>query len=498
MFCILAAKYFITGPDPLIDFGEGLYISWQLSEGQVLYKDIFYVYGPLSPYLKALWFHLFGIGIHTIALCNLIITLLILLGLFCIFIRISDDFPAAFACAIFILLFAFPPLTFYTNYNYIFPYTPEIVHGMLFSLGAIIFFARFQQTKQVGNIMISGFALGLAFLTKVEITLAVSCALIAGLTLLLWSAYADNRQRVKVLAVFLTAAIIPVVFAWLMLWLNSLRWNEALNGIAGAWLWLFEKDVGSLSFYKYWMGTLNLAHNLKLMGVFSIIYILYFAVAAALDWVTGKYVRRWIWVAIPLSVVAVVLLLNYRRLIYLNILSPFPVLIAVLIIYTLVHFIRTKEPSSLLKLTFLVFAYILLLKMNVMPRIYNYGFVLGMPATLAVVLALLDWVPKLLIKHEGNGYIFRMLSAAFIICVFVVPTINISLPVAKMKPYTVWEGNDQIRAGKRGLLIENLLKFLSQHSEPEATLMVAPAGTMINYLSRMENPTPYTAIDPLI
>jgi len=498
VFCILAAKFFIVGPDPLIDFGEGLYIAWQLSEGQVLYKDIFYVYGPLSIYLYALWFHLFGLGIYSIAVFNFLSTILILFGLFYIFTRISSDFTATFACVIFVLLFAFPPLTFYTNYNYIFPYTPETIHGVLFSLFAIVFFARFQQYSHLGNILMSGLAVGLAFLTKIEISIAISCALAVGLTLLLWSACPDNSRRLKIIAVFFTATLIPIIFAWLLLGLNSLKWNEAFHGIAGAWFWLLQKDLSSLGFYKYWMGAYNAAHHLKLIGVLSIIYISYFAIAAALDYAVGKYVKRWLWAAIPLLTVVVVLLLTYRKLIYLDILSPFPILMALLTITILIHFIRTKDPSSLLKLAFIVFAYALLLKMGIRPRIYNYGFVLGMPATLIVVAALLDWIPKFLVKHHGNGSVFRLLSAALIICIFIVPTINISRFVAKMKPYVVYEGEDQIRSDTRGLLIEDLLEYLSNHAEPGDTLMVAPAGTMINYLSRMENPTPYTAINPLL
>src|SRR5687768_16039842 len=60
-------------PDVLVDSSRELYVPWQLSEGKVLYRDVAYVQGPLSPYLNSLWFRLFGVGFRTLALCNLVL-----------------------------------------------------------------------------------------------------------------------------------------------------------------------------------------------------------------------------------------------------------------------------------------------------------------------------------------------------------------------------------------------------------------------------------------
>src|SRR6266700_6309518 len=45
-----------TWPDVLIDFGRELYVPWQLSAGKVLYTDVAYFNGPLSPYFNSLCF----------------------------------------------------------------------------------------------------------------------------------------------------------------------------------------------------------------------------------------------------------------------------------------------------------------------------------------------------------------------------------------------------------------------------------------------------------
>ena len=53
--------------DLIVDFGQQAYVPWQLAEGQVLYRDIFYIYGPLSAYTHALLFKIFGSGILVLA-----------------------------------------------------------------------------------------------------------------------------------------------------------------------------------------------------------------------------------------------------------------------------------------------------------------------------------------------------------------------------------------------------------------------------------------------
>ena len=59
--------------DPIVDYGREVYIPWQLSQGQVLYRDIAYFNGPLSPYFNALVFKTFGVGLMSLAWVNIAI-----------------------------------------------------------------------------------------------------------------------------------------------------------------------------------------------------------------------------------------------------------------------------------------------------------------------------------------------------------------------------------------------------------------------------------------
>src|SRR3954469_13354095 len=67
---VMLAITWRTWPEPVTDFGRELYVPWQLSQGKVLYRDIAYFNGPLSPYFNALIFKLLGPGMMKLASVN--------------------------------------------------------------------------------------------------------------------------------------------------------------------------------------------------------------------------------------------------------------------------------------------------------------------------------------------------------------------------------------------------------------------------------------------
>ena len=47
--------------NPIVDCGREMYVPWRILEGDVLYRDLFFVYGPLVPYWHATLFLVFGV-----------------------------------------------------------------------------------------------------------------------------------------------------------------------------------------------------------------------------------------------------------------------------------------------------------------------------------------------------------------------------------------------------------------------------------------------------
>ena len=112
-----------TWPDVLIDFGRELYIPWRLAQGEVLYRGIANINGPLSQYFNALCFRVFGASLRTLELCNLAL-LAMFLGLLSssLMRQIARRWVATAACLVFVLLFAFGQHLRVGNFNYVCPY----------------------------------------------------------------------------------------------------------------------------------------------------------------------------------------------------------------------------------------------------------------------------------------------------------------------------------------------------------------------------------------
>ena len=77
--------------DPQIDFGRELYVPWRLTQGDLLYQDIAYFNGPLSPYFNAFVFKLMGVGYWKLVAANA----LVLVGFCMLLWRVLKNRPAS-------------------------------------------------------------------------------------------------------------------------------------------------------------------------------------------------------------------------------------------------------------------------------------------------------------------------------------------------------------------------------------------------------------------
>ena len=174
-------------PDVVVDFGRELYIPWRLTEGDVLYRDLAYFNGPLSPYVNAVWFRVFGVSLRVLALANFAIAGGILLLLYRMLSQVGSRTSAFVACLTFVLLFGFSRYSIVGNYNYICPYSHEMTHGLGLSMAALYFVGRYARDGKLPDVALCGACVGFAFLTKPEIFAAIGCAAPVGLVLAWWS-----------------------------------------------------------------------------------------------------------------------------------------------------------------------------------------------------------------------------------------------------------------------------------------------------------------------
>ncbi len=156
VFLALTAWTWRKWPDLLIDFGRELYIPWQLLQGKVLYRDLAYLNGPLSPYLNGLWFKIFGVSLTTIIFCNLAILGFITGIIYLLIKKACNNFTATFCSIVFLCTFGFGHLDIVGNYNYICPYSHEMTHGILLAFLLIVFLSSNINRPRSATIILAG------------------------------------------------------------------------------------------------------------------------------------------------------------------------------------------------------------------------------------------------------------------------------------------------------------------------------------------------------
>src|SRR5258705_4715045 len=240
-------------PDPLVDFGRELYVPWQIGRGRVLYRDIASLFGPLSPYLNALWFRLFGPSLMTLAICNLAIFSAMLAGLYHLLRASTDRVTATAAGLTTLLLFGFSQYVETGNYNFVTPYSHEATHGMALSVALLACLYRTLRTRSRIASATAGLCFGLVLLTKPEIGAAATAAVLAAG----FAAYGlDGRVRrllIPTASLFIIAAAIPPLL-FLSYFATQMDSAAALRATPGAWGPAFADGIQANDFYRGSMG----------------------------------------------------------------------------------------------------------------------------------------------------------------------------------------------------------------------------------------------------
>src|SRR3954469_2661279 len=144
-----------TWPEPIVDFGREIYAPWQLSQGKVLYRDVAYFNGPLSPYFNAVVFRVLGVSLMSLVWVNIAILIGIVLMLHRLIARIADEVAATVGTCAFLLVLAIGQPGPIGNYNFITPYSHEMTHGLALSVAAIVCLVRFVETRTIAWIATS-------------------------------------------------------------------------------------------------------------------------------------------------------------------------------------------------------------------------------------------------------------------------------------------------------------------------------------------------------
>ncbi len=488
-------------PDLAFDFGRELYVPWQLMSGKVLYRDLVYFNGPLSPYVNTLWFRLFGVSLRTLVLCNLAILIVVTSLLYRLLTTICRPWSATLACVVFLIVFACGQLVEVGNYNFVCPYSHDLTHGLALSLAALTSLSAYLRSHRMRWIAVIGVLLGLIFLTKTDVFLAAACAIAVGLMAIAWWERPTRAHLRRLLGFVAIGVVIPPLLAWTAL-ARAMPWAEALEGTLGTWIWILHRDVFHVPFYSRWMGINHPGESLWLLGLWTARYLLLAVPVLVIAW--RRRVWHWSWgFAALLASLACTLPLQYwcmlRREMR-DMLRPLPLVLLVLLMVTLLAARAWRRRASserefVMRLVLPSFALGMLGKMVLFARFYNIGFAHAMLATLLSVIALVDWAPQWIERHGGEASIIRMAGCA-ILTVFLINCLTRSYFQFSQKQCVVASGADAFMERDYAVTANQILAAVTHQVASSESLAIFPRGEMMNYLARRDSGSRYYSFAP--
>lgn len=510
LFAFLCTATWRKWADLYFDFGRELYQPWQLSQGKVLYRDLYLEYGPLSKYFNAMLFCLFGVSFTTLFVGNLVILAALVWLLYRLSVGMTERWTATVTTAIFLCLFGFAQYAVNGNFNFVAPYSHEATHGTVICFLLLFCLARCARHFDGRWLAAAGVCVGAAFLTKPEFSVAAGgMVAIFSLAVAIDRAIPTANKLRGAAALVAGAALMPLGF--FAFFLCQLPLPAACSATFGAWVTFFgTTSVTAMPYFQWSAGTDAPLDNLLRALWEALAYLLglgllYFFCRYV---VGSEFWRRYNKMVVVPRVLGCLLfglaayiaweldwIDRFRSL-------PFGVVVVVALSVWLYQTGRATtvldRPRFVLLMCWAIFALAMLLKMILLARIWHYGFYLAVPAVLLVVLFLVGILPATL-STSGSRLLWHGVLV-LLLAGMARSGIRHTLMFSASKPYAVGSGEDRFLTfaptdDDRTSGITTLLNACATMVPPEATLTVIPNGMMVNYLLRRETAVPAMLFD---
>ncbi|MEE8269687.1 MAG: glycosyltransferase family 39 protein [Nitrospinaceae bacterium] len=488
----------------LVDFGLQVYAPWQLSEGQVLYKDIIYIHGPLSAYIHSFVFMVFGPGISVLAWFNIGLIIILTVIIHHLFRNLFDPLTGFLAALSFIVVFAFGNYLQIANYNFVCAYEYTLPHGVFLSFVAIYLFVNYLRNPRLRTLFWIGFLSGLILLTKPEAFLAEITAIGTGLLLALQFHETSLKSGLHKVLIFFAAFFIPSL-VFVLYFSFHMPIEQALESPFNHLIYVFNSKAKSLPFYKAVTGTGFFWESLSYMFVILGGYLFIYTVLTFLNkGIVGRYgnARTPYWICF--SGFLTLLIIFKDTILWMDLVRPLPlILIAYMgaFIYRWFYCSQTPQDKSRQISVFVLslFSLVLLLKIFLYVHVQHYGFALALPGFLIFVALLIHELPRIFKKFQGSALVPSMLGLAFLLAHTGMMG-WLSFKMYQIKDFPIGKGRDRIydfspyRMGTpsnphvRGILFKYALEIIDQELGPEEEFVAFPTGTMLNYMSRRKSP----------
>lgn len=475
-------------PDILVDSGVQLYLAWRISSGAVLYRDVSHLNGPLSQYVDASLFRVFGVSASTLFDANLVLAALLTVIVYVFLARRAGALAATAAGFVLVLGFAFAQYVGVGDQNYVAPYCHEATHGLFLAVLLVIALSRWTETARRRWAAWAGLCLGLTLLTKPEVFLASVVVTGAGL----WLRRGQGRAHRGLTLFALSALAGPASFVVALL--GPLGAPGSLRAVFWPWIVLASSHITDNAFYRWSLGLDEPLYNAEEAALYAAAFAVALLVAA---WCSrgGRrtHLERILSIAGLAALAAVAWGFPWTEAG-----RALPVVTLVAAGAFLVEARRGGSPGLAL---WSVLGLALLAKMGIHGRLWQYGFTLAMPATLCLVVFVLAFLPARLARVGVDPRRFRAAAIA-VLAIGLVQLVRVSDGNYAAKTFPLGHGADAVETFEyvgdepEGRDAALALDWIESNTAPRSTLAVFPEGVALNYLARRRNPTRYVSFIP--
>ncbi len=468
-------------PDLIIDFGRELYVPWQMSEGRVLYRDLAYFNGPLSPLCHAALFRCFGADFRVLVATNSLVLAGVVALLYFNLTRLFSLRTSLATLCVFLLLFAYGHTYGIGNFNFLSPYSHEMTHGFALCLAALTALTAVRADGLRG--LLVGICCGAIVLTKPEMAVAVGLLVSASFAARIAFRAESPRSLVREGVALLLGGVASglSIVGWLAV--HQGGWDRCWIDALGAWKWLVNSRVSGLHFYRSISGLdapgVHFARAISGVGglVLLLIASRRFAEASA-----GQ--RK---ILLGLGIAGGAMLACFTPLVLKNMQAGGILLLALLM--AVPHSIRTRHFTQWhLAICWTVLGLGLLIKMILYPRVDGYGFTLAAMLVVVGIAVSLEWIPRLFYTAPHRNLVRAGLVGLLAIDVGVIGAIS-QIRLGS-KHYDLGLGGQSLHSYECiGPIVRETLDYLDAHVGVDQTILALPEGVMLNYLSERRSPT---------
>lgn len=463
----------------LYDLGRELYLPSQILKGEVLYKDIFNIYGPFSYMVNAGFYKMFGETISTISFAGAFASFIILMTYYLIgaeFLKKSLAFWVSFYLMV---LTIFSPNAF----NFILPYSYAMTYALCSFLLSVLFLIKYIKSA---DSRIPVFAFLACFFTGISIICKYEY-LFMPLVLLFVFTSIKPLAKLDFLKSFFILISMPVLFFGILFW-QGLQ----LEHLTGTFqiiqkmshtksLEFFYSRIGV--YYNFELLLTNL-FNMFQTGIFMLFTFGAFLFAYKIK---NKFIKSFILVFAGWILTLFILSrANYR-----HVFCFLPMLVTILALFNIKKLWQNKP-----LLILVVCAILSTGKTFFFVGVDVYGTYLIPLILIGFVVLFIKLFPENKKPFLQLEYLSEYLAYFFVILTFLTSLHNlwlssrnlVAVGTEKGKIYTVKEFADPMN---------KIIKYIENNTSKEDTVLILPETPMINFLTDRPSDSRLNSLIPL-